>query len=81
LQQPCPHRLHHRPHRVAVVVSGHCNQDIHLANVNQLADKLIRKYARFGQKLAPHEPGFNVSRFRRFQNLKHPSKRIAEAKL
>jgi predicted RNA binding protein YcfA (HicA-like mRNA interferase family) len=49
LQQTGAHRLHHRPHRLTVVVGGHGNQDVHLANVDQLTDKVIRKYACFGQ--------------------------------
>src|SRR5258708_24399987 len=51
LQQPRTHRLHHRPHRLAVVIGGHGDQNVHLANVDQLADKIIRKYACFQAKL------------------------------
>ena len=50
LQQPCTHRLYDLSHRLTMVVGGHSDQNVHLANIDQLTDEVIRKYACFGQK-------------------------------
>jgi hypothetical protein len=52
-QQTGANRLHYLPHGGGVVVGGHTYQNIRLADVNQLAKKLIRKNALFGQILSP----------------------------
>jgi len=43
--------LHNLAHGAAIVVSGHADNNVHFANADQFANKIIRKYASFGQKL------------------------------
>ena len=43
-------RLHHLTDCAGVVVGRHPDQDVYLSNVDQLAKKIIRKNAFFGQR-------------------------------
>ena len=48
-QQSGAHRLHHLTHGPRVVMRRHADNDVHFADVNQLANEIVGKYAYFGQ--------------------------------
>src|SRR6266498_566760 len=50
LQQSRTHTLHDLSNRSSVIVRGHSNQNVHFANINQLANELVGKYCFLGQK-------------------------------